>query len=56
MGKAIGRANARPIACPPFSRRKKMVGTAQERLCPPYIISATLPIALRSIKSRIAFA
>jgi hypothetical protein len=39
-------------------RRIKMVGTAQERLCPPYnfIMSTTRPIALRSISSRIAFA
>src|SRR4051812_34723070 len=28
----------RPVACPPIQRRVriKMVGTAQERLCPPY--------------------
>jgi hypothetical protein len=34
-----GRAHARPMAgsaCPPFPIRGWMVGTVQERLCPPY--------------------
>src|SRR4051812_18730356 len=44
VGKAIGRANARPMACPPFSRPTIMMGTAQERLCPPTKLRAT-PIA-----------
>src|SRR4051812_40412577 len=38
-GGQSGRTRTRPAACPPNQRTKKMVGTAQMRLCPPYGLS-----------------